>query len=158
MSSSVTGRNACLSEKVTFTCTARGYGLYWWIEGVGELRVHHTSYPQLAGDIRAAVKSYDFNRNCLVSSLSLRATASRNRTRVMCTSRLDRSLSESLPLHIMSTLLFFVRATNCSYSFYTNNNIVDLLFLACLSSCSFCLQECESCNPIRKQQSKIAQN
>ena len=141
MSSSVTGRNACLSEKVTFTCTARAYGLYWWIEGVGEIRVHHTSYPQLAGDIRAVVKN--FNRNCLVSSLSLRATASRNRTRVMCTSR-NRSLSESLSLHIMSMLLFFVRARNC----FVSRHCVYVVCLVFLSSCSFCLQECESCNPI----------
>ena len=138
----VFGRHACLSEEVTFTCTAQGHVIFWGNEAFGEITVHYLSPPS-RGNFRAVVESYDSNRNCLVSSLTLRATASRNRTRVMCTSR-DRSLSESLSLHIMSMLLFFVRARNC----FVSRHCVLVVCLVFLSSCSFCLQECESCIPI----------
>ena len=106
LTSSISGRHACLSEEVTFTCTARGNVIFWRNEGVGEITVHNRSSPS-RGHFRAAVESYDFNNNCLVSSLTLRATASRNRTTVTCTNR-GRSLSQSLPLHIMSTFAQYI--------------------------------------------------
>ena len=124
MSSSVSGRNACLSEEVIFTCTARGHGIFWWSEGVGEIRVHYRSSPQLTGHLRAAVESYDIRRNCLVSSLTLRADASRNWTRVMCRNR-DRSVSQSQLLHIMSML--YLCTHNARILRLLNNSIVHFL-------------------------------
>ena len=105
LTSSVAGRHACLSEVVTFTCTAQGHIIFWGNEEFGEITVHYLS-PPTRGQFQAVVENYDFNNNCLVSSLTLRATASRNRTRVVCTNR-DRSLSEPLSLHIMSRLNFY---------------------------------------------------
>ena len=117
LTSSVTGRHACPSEEVTFTCTARGHVIFWGNEGFGEITVHNRSSPT-RGKFRAAVESYEFNNNCLVSSLSFSATASRSRTTVICTNR-ERSLRQSLALHIMSMF---------------HNNIVGLQF-SCRSHC-----------------------
>ena len=101
LTSSVAGRHACLSEVVTFTCTARGHVIFWGNEEFGEITVHYRSPPS-GGEFQAAVESYE--NNCLVSTLTLRATASRNRTRVVCTNR-GRTSNQSKSLHIMSTLL-----------------------------------------------------
>ena len=101
LTSSISGRNACLSEEVTFTCTAQGDALFWGHKAFGEKTMHYTSPPS-RGEFRAEIVSYDRNQNCLVSSLSFRATASLNGTTVMCTSR-DRSSSQSLSLHVMSS-------------------------------------------------------
>ena len=63
--------------------------------------MHYTSAPfTLRDEFRAEIVSY--NQSCLVSSLSFRATASRNGTTVTCTSR-DRNSSQSLSLHIISS-------------------------------------------------------
>ena len=56
------------------------------------------------GEFRAEIVSYDRNQNCLVSSLSFQATASRNGTTVTCTNR-DRNSSQSLSLQIVSSEL-----------------------------------------------------
>ena len=103
LTKSLSGRNACPLEEVTFTCTAPGTTLFWGNEEFGERTMHYTSAPS-KGDfmIRAEIVSYDRNQSCLVSSLSFCATASRNGTTVTCTSR-DRSSSQSLSLHIMSS-------------------------------------------------------
>ena len=105
LTSSISRRNACPSEEVTFTCTAPETTLFWGNEAFGERTMHYTSPPS-RGDFRAEIVSYDRNQSCLVSSLSFRATASRNGTSVTCTSR-DRSSNESLSLHIMSSEWFF---------------------------------------------------
>ena len=66
--------------------------------------MHHTSAPSTVRDqFRAEIVSYQ--QNCLVSSLSFHATASRNGTTVTCTNR-DRSSNQSLSLHIMSSEFF----------------------------------------------------
>ena len=106
LTSSISGRNACLSEEVTFTCTAQGSVVWWGNEAFGERTMHYTS-PPYRGEFRAEIVSYDRNQSCLVSSLSFRATASRNGTTVTCTSR-DRSSSQSLSLHIMSSEWYLV--------------------------------------------------
>ena len=103
LTSNVTGRHACLSEVVTFTCTARGHVIFWGNEEFGEITVHYRSPPS-GGEFRAEVESY--GNNCLVSTLTLCATASRNRTRVVCTNR-GRTSNQSQLLHIMSMLLLF---------------------------------------------------
>ena len=103
LTSSVAGRHACLSEVVTFTCTARGHVIFWGNEAFGEIRVHYRSPPS-GEDVRAEVESYE--NTCLVSTLTLRATASRNRTTVVCTNR-DRTSNQAQLLQIMSTLSFF---------------------------------------------------
>ena len=105
LTSSISGRNACPSEEVTFTCTAQGPALFWGNEAFGERTMHYESAPS-SGDFRAEIVSYDRNQSCLVSSLGFCATASRNGTSVTCTSR-DRSSNESLSLHIMSSEWFF---------------------------------------------------
>ena len=99
LTSSISGRNACLSEEVTFTCTAQGDALFWRNEAFGEITMHYRS-PSSTGEFRAAIVSQ--NQSCLVSSLSFCATASHNGTTVTCTNR-DRSSSQSLSLHIMSS-------------------------------------------------------
>ena len=101
LTSSISGRNACLSEEVTFTCTAQTAAVFWGSEEFGEITMHYTSPPS-RGEFRAEIVSYDRNQSCLVSSLKFRATASRNGTTVTCTSR-DRSSNQSLSLHIMSS-------------------------------------------------------
>ena len=101
LNSSISERNACLSEEVTFTCTARGDAVFWENEGFGEITMHFQSAPS-RGLFRAIVLNYDRYQNCLVSILSFRATASRNGTRVTCTSR-DRNSYQSLSLHIISS-------------------------------------------------------
>ena len=101
LTSSISGRNACPSEEVTFTCTAQGDALFWRNEEFGEKTMLYTTAPT-RGEFRAEIVSYDRNQNCLVSSLSFQATASRNGTTVTCTNR-DRSSSQSLSLHIMSS-------------------------------------------------------
>ena len=63
--------------------------------------MHYTSPPS-RGEFRAEIVSYDRNQSCLVSSLSFRATASRNGTTVTCTNR-DKSSNQSLSLHIMQS-------------------------------------------------------
>ena len=108
LTTSISGRNACLSEKVTFTCTAQGTALFWRNEAFGERTMHYMSPPS-RGKFKAEIVSY--NQNCLVSSLSFRATASRNGTTVTCTSR-DRSSSQSLSLHIISSE--FLDTFSCS--------------------------------------------
>jgi len=99
LSSSTSGRNACLSEEVTFTCTAQGEAVFWGNEEFGEITMHFQSAPS-RGQFRVIVVDYDSHHNCLVSSLTFRATASRNGTRVTCTSR-NRNSYESLSLHII---------------------------------------------------------
>ena len=99
LTTSISGRNACLSEKVTFTCTAQGTALFWGNEAFGEITVYYTSATSMVG-FSAEIVSY--NQSCLVSSLSFLATALCNRTTVTCTSR-DRSSNQSLSLHIMSS-------------------------------------------------------
>ena len=102
LTSSISGRNACPSEEVIFTCTAQGDALFWRNEAFGERPMHYTSALSRGEEFTAEIVSYDRNQNCLVSSLSFRATASRNGTTVTCTSR-DRSSSQSLSLHIVSS-------------------------------------------------------
>ena len=101
LTSSISGRHACPSEEVIFTCTAQTTAVFWGNEAFGEKTMHYTS-PRSGGDFRAEIVSYDRNQSCLVSSLSFRATASRNETTVTCTNR-DRSSNQSLSLHIMSS-------------------------------------------------------
>ena len=45
LTSSISGRNACLSEEVTLTCTAQGIVVFWGNEAFGELTMHYTSAP-----------------------------------------------------------------------------------------------------------------
>ena len=104
LTSSISGRNACLSEEVTFTCTVQGDALFWRNEAFVEWTMHYTS-PPIRGEFRAEIVSYDRNQSCLVSSLSFHATSSHNGTTVTCTSR-DRSSNQSLSLHIMSSEFF----------------------------------------------------
>ena len=99
LSSSTSERNACLSEEVTFTCTAQGEALFWENEEFGEITIHFQSAPS-GREFRVIVVDYDSHHNCLVSSLTFRATASRNGTSVTCTSR-DRNSYETLSLHII---------------------------------------------------------
>ena len=106
LTSSISERNACPSEEVTFTCTAQGDALFWRNEAFGEKTMHYTSASSI-GEFTARIVSYDRNQNCLVSSLSFRATASRNGTTVTCTSR-DRSSSQSHSLHIIGEYIFWV--------------------------------------------------
>ena len=101
LTSSISGRNACPSEEVTFTCTAQTTAVFWGYEGFGERTMHYMSPPS-GGIFRTEIVSYDRNKNCLVSSLSFRATTSRNGTTVTCTSR-SRTSNQSLSLHIMSS-------------------------------------------------------
>ena len=101
LTSSISGRNACPSEEVTFTCAAQGPALFWGNEGFGERTMHYTSPPS-RGDFKEEIVSYDRNQSCLVSSLSFRAIASRNGTTVTCTNR-SKTSNESLSLHIMSS-------------------------------------------------------
>ena len=112
LTSSISGRNACPSEEVTFTCTAQGPVLFWISEAFGEITMHFAS-ALTRGEFRAEIVSYDRNQSCLVSSLSFRATASRNGTTVTCTNR-DRSSSQSLSLHITSSK-FFRHFLSCKY-------------------------------------------
>ena len=105
LTSSISGRNACLSEEVNFTCTAQGDALFWRNEAFGEISMHYMSQFSRREDFRADIVSYGRNQSCLVSSLSFRATASRNGTTVTCTNR-DRSSNQSLSLHIMSSEFF----------------------------------------------------
>ena len=101
LTSSISRRNACPSEEVTFTCAAQGNVIFWGNDEFGEMTVHYMSPPS-GRDFRAEVVSYDGNQSCLVSSLRFCATASRNGTTVNCTSR-DRHSNQSLSLHIMSS-------------------------------------------------------
>ena len=101
LTSSISGRNACLLEEVTFTCTAQGDALFWASEAFGEKTMHYMSSPT-RGKFSAEIVSYDQNQSCLVSSLNFRATASHNGTTVTCTNR-DRSSNQSLSVHIMSS-------------------------------------------------------
>ena len=108
LTSSISGRNACPLEEVTFTCTTQGTALFWRNEAFEERTMHYTSPPS-RGEFRAAIVSYDRNQSCLVSSLSFRATASRNGTTVTCR---NRSSNQSLSLHIMSSE--FLDTFSCS--------------------------------------------
>ena len=110
LTSSISGRNACPSEEVTFTCTAQGEALFWRNEAFGEISMHYTSAPT-TGEFTARIVSYDRNQSCLVSSLSFRATASCNETTVTCR---DRSSNQSLLLHIMSSE-FYRHFLSCKY-------------------------------------------
>ena len=101
LTSSISGRNACLLEEVNFTCTVQGNALFWRNEAFGEITMHYTSAPS-RGEFRAEIVSYDRNQSCLVSSMSFRANASHNGTTVRCTNR-DRSSNQSLSLHIISS-------------------------------------------------------
>ena len=101
LTSSISGRNACPSEEVTFTCTAQGTVLFWRSEAFGEITMHFTSAPT-KGNFIAKIVSYEHKQSCLISSLSFRATAPRNGTTVRCTNR-DRNSSQSLSLQIMSS-------------------------------------------------------
>ena len=106
LTSSISGRNACPSEEVNFTCTAQGDALFWRNEAFGEKTMHYTS-PRFPGEFTTEIVSYDRNQNCLVSSLSFRAIASHNGTTVTCISRY-RNSSQSLSLHIMSSEWYLV--------------------------------------------------
>ena len=113
LTSSISGRNACPSEEVTFTCTAQGDALFWENEAFGEKTMHYTSASS-TGEFTAKIVSYDRSQNCLISSLSFHATASRNGTTVTCTNR-DRSSNQSLSLHIVSSeSVFHFLVENCS--------------------------------------------
>ena len=113
LTSSISGRNACPSEEVTFTCTAQGTALYWRSEAFGEKTMHYTSAPSI-GEFTAKIVSSNRSKNCLVSSLSFHATASRNGTTVTCISG-DRSSNQSLSLHIISSeSVFHFLVENCS--------------------------------------------
>ena len=101
LTSSISGRNACPSEEVTLTCTAQGPVLFWISEAFGEITMHFTSAPT-KGNFVAKIVSYEQNQSCLVSSMSFRATGSRNGTIVTCRNR-DGSFNQSLSLHIMSS-------------------------------------------------------
>ena len=101
LTSSISGRNPCLSEEVTFTCTAQGSAVFWRSEAFGEKTMHYMSASS-TGEFAARIVSYDRSQNCIVSSLSFRANASHNGTTVRCTNR-DRSSNQSLSLHIMSS-------------------------------------------------------
>ena len=113
LTSSISGRNACLSEKVTFTCTAQGDALFWRNEAFGEKTMHYMSSAPFKGEFTTEIVSYDRNQSCLVSSLSFHATASRNGTTVTCTNR-DRSSNQSFSLHIMSSE-FYRHFLSCKY-------------------------------------------
>ena len=105
LTSSISGRNACLSEEVTLTCTAQGTAVFWRNEAFQEITMHYMSPPSRVGfrrEFSAEIVSYDQNQSCLVSSLNFRATASRNGTIVTCTNR-DRTFNQSLSVHIMSS-------------------------------------------------------
>ena len=115
LTSSISGRNACPSEEVTFTCTAQGDSLFWETEAFGERAMNYTTASS-GREFRTEIVSYDSNQSCLVSSLRFCATASHNGTTVtvMCTNR-DRSSNQSLSLHIMSSEFFLqFLAENCS--------------------------------------------
>ena len=112
LTSSISGRNACPSEEVNLTCTAQGEALFWRSEAFEEKAMHYMSAPS-TGEFTAKFVSYDRNQSCLVSSLSFRATASRNGTTVTCTNR-DRSSNQSFSLHIMSSE-FFRHFLRCKY-------------------------------------------
>ena len=127
LTSSISGRNACPSEEVTFTCTAQTTALFWRNEAFGENTMHYTSPPS-RGDFRTEIVSYDRNQSCLVSSLSFRATASRNGTTVTCTTR-DRRSSQSLSLHIMSEYSF--NWVLCSWYVYMEQRRVLELWEVC---------------------------
>ena len=116
LTSSISGRNACLSEEVNFTCTAQGTALFWIGEGFGE-RTMLNSSARSTGEFTTEIVSYDRSQNCLVSSLSFCATASRNGTTVTCTNR-GRTFNQSLSLHIMSSesVRHFL---SCKYLFIT---------------------------------------
>ena len=101
LTSSISGRNACLSEEVTFTCTTQGTAVFWGHKAFGERTMHYTSPPS-RGEFRADIVSYDRNQSCLVSSLSFHATASHNGTTVTCANR-GRSCNQSVSLDIMSS-------------------------------------------------------
>ena len=112
LTSSIPGRNACLSEEVNLTCTAQGEALFWRNEAFEEKAMHYTSPPS-RGRFKTEIVSYDRNQSCLVSSLSFRATASCNGTTVTCTNR-DRSSNQSLSLDIMSSE-FYRHFLSCKY-------------------------------------------
>ena len=101
LTGSISGRNACPSEEVIFTCTAQGDTLFWRNENFEEKTMHYTS-ARSDGQFRAEVVSYDTNKSCLVSSLCFRATPLHNGTTVTCTNR-NRTSNQSLSLHIMSS-------------------------------------------------------
>ena len=101
LTSSISGRNACLSEEVTFTCTVQGDALFWRNEAFEEITMQYMSTFSRVG-FSAEIVSYDQNQSCLVSSLNFRATASRNGTIVTCTNR-GRTFNQSLSVHIMSS-------------------------------------------------------
>ena len=99
LTSSISGRNACPSELVILTCTAQGTAVHWGSEAFREKTMHYTR-PPYTGEFRAEIVSYDGNQNCLVSSLSFRATDLRNGTTVTCKDR-NKSSSQSFSLHII---------------------------------------------------------
>ena len=106
LTSSISGRNACLSVEVTFTCTAQTTAVFCENKAFGERTMHYTSSPS-RGDFRAEIVSYE--QNCLVSSLSFCATASRDGTTVTCTSR-DRSSSHAItfPAHYVKSVYMLI--------------------------------------------------
>ena len=113
--SSISGRNACPSEEVIFTCTAQGTAVFWASAAFGEKVIGRTSAPS-TGDFTAKRVSYNRTQNCLISSLSFRATASRNGTTVTCTTR-NRTSNQSLSLHIMSSesVRHILAVDKCNY-------------------------------------------
>ena len=54
LTSSISGRNACPSEEVTFTCTAQTTVVFWGNEEFGEKTMHYTS-PHSGGDFRTEI-------------------------------------------------------------------------------------------------------
>ena len=113
LTSSISGRNACPSEKVNFTCTAQGDALFWRNEAFEEITMQYMSPFSRGENFRAEIVRYGRNQSCLVSSLSIRATASHNGTTVTCTNR-DRSSNQSLSLDIMSSE-FYRHFLRCKY-------------------------------------------
>ena len=69
LTSSISGRHACPSEEVTFTCTAQVTVLFWGYEAFGERALHYLS-PPFRGNFRAEIVSYDRNQPELLSFIS----------------------------------------------------------------------------------------
>ena len=56
LTSSISGRHACPSEEVTFTCTAQTTAVFWGNDEFGEKTMHYTS-PRSGGDFRTEIVS-----------------------------------------------------------------------------------------------------
>ena len=105
-----------------------GNVIFWGNQEFGEITVHNQSPPS-KGNFQAVVVSYNKSKNCLVSSLSFRATASRNGTTVTCTSK-NRTSNQSLSLHIMSSES--VTHFSCRYKFLMKTCIMKASIMCSL--------------------------